>query len=170
MAARVRSVVRFALVGARPDGVSERAWREALKAGWYAVGEYYDRVVQPRKFEPGASSRYNYQARTDRYLKRKQRLAARSWRVKDGGKTDIVYSGITRTAVRRPQTPKPYYNRVVLDTPTPSYVAMRPRKPGRPNMGAELASVTADERAEMERIFVEVVETRIAAYSGGRRT
>ena len=157
------------MTGDKPEGVSVRAWREALKAGWYAVGEYYDAVVQPRKFEPGAAARYGYKARTDKYLKRKQRIAAKSWRVKDGGKTDIVFGGMTRTAVKRRQYPKPYYNRVVVDTPTPSYVQMRPRRPNQPNMGAELASIAPDERLEMERIFKEVVETKIAEYSGGRR-
>ena len=164
-----RSIVRFALLTDQPDGVSVRAWREALKAGWYAVGEYYDAVVQPRKFEPGAASRYGFQPRTEKYLKRKRRTAAKTWKVKDGGELDLVLSGITRTAVKRRQYPRPFYNRVVVDTPTPNYVQMRPRKAGRPNMGAELASVAPDERAEMERIFQTVVESRLQAYSGGRR-
>lgn len=170
MPARVRSAIRFGWVGEKPEGVSVRAWREALKAGWFAVGEYYDQVVQPRKFESGASARYGYQTRKEKYLKRKRRTAERSWRVKDGGLLDLVYSGITRTAVKRRQIPKPYYNRVVVDTPTPKYVAMRPYKTGRPNMGAELTSIAPDERREMERIFQATVETRLAAYKGGRKT
>lgn len=169
MPAGARSVVRFNWAGQRPEAVSIRAWREALKVGWYAVGEYYDQVVQPRKFEPDAAGRYGYQTRKEKYLQRKKRRAARTWRVKDGGHLDLVYSGITRTAVKRRQIPKPYYNRVVVETPTPRYVAMRPWKTGRPNMGAELSSLTTDERRDMERIFQETVEQRLAAYSGGRR-
>jgi len=163
------AIVRFGFVGQKPEGVSIRAWREALKAGWYAVGEYHDRVVQPRKFESGAAGRYGYQTRDAKYRARKQRIAAKSWRVKDGGKSDIVYSGVTRTAVTRRQYPRPFYNRVTMDIPTPSYVQMRPRRMGRPNLGHELTSVAPDERNEMERIFQAVVEERIAAYSGGRK-
>lgn len=169
MAAR-RSIVRFGFVGQRPEGVSVRAWREALKAGWFAVGEYYDQVVQPRKFEPGAAARYGFKPRTDRYLKRKERIAAVSWRVKDGGKLDLVFGGTTRTSVLRTQYPRPFYNRVVVETPTGDWIQMRPKKANRPNLGEELASVAADERAEMETIFQTVVEARIQEYSGGRRS
>jgi hypothetical protein len=169
MPARTRSVIRFGWVGEKPEGVSIRAWREALKAGWFAVGEYYDQVVQPRKFEPGAADRYGYQPRKERYLKSKRRRAERSWRVKDGGLLNNVYSGITRTAVKRRQIPRPFYNRVVVETPTPRYVAMRPYKSGRPNIGAELSSLAADERREMERIFQETVEQRLSQYKGGRK-
>jgi hypothetical protein len=164
-----RSIVRFGWVGQKPEAVSIRAWREALKAGWFAVGEYYDKVVQPRKFEPGAATKYGFRPRTERYLKRKERTAAVSWRVKDGGKLSLVFGGVTRTAVLRTQYPKPYYNRVVVDTPTPDYVQMRPKKANRPNLGEELSSLAPDERAEMEKIFQAVVEARIQEYSGGRR-
>lgn len=166
----VRSIVRFALVGERPEGTSVRAWREALKAGWYAVGVYYDEVVQPRKFEADAAMRYGYQARKPKYLERKKRRAAKTSLVKEGGSRDIVYGGKTRTAVVRRQYPTPYYNRVKVETPTPLYVQMRPYKSGRPNMGAELTSVTADERHEMEKIFQATAESQLAKWSGGRKS
>lgn len=169
MAAGRRSTIRFAWVGEKPEGISVRAWREALKAGWYAVGVYYDEVVQPRKFEADAASRYGYQPRTPKYAARKKRLAAKSWRVKEGGQRDIVYSGVTRTAVKRKQYPRAFYQRVTVDTPTPAYVQMRPRRSGRPNLGAELTSVSSDERAEMERIFKATVEAALSEYRGGRR-
>ena len=155
--------ISFRITSDKPDDVSARGWRTAMVAGWFAVGEYHDRVVQPRKFAPGAAERYGFQRRSDKYLARKQRFAARSWRVKDGGKTDLVYSGITRTAVLRRQYPKAFPTKVWVDIPTPSYVQMRPNTSKRrmPPLGQELVSITADEQTAMEAVFQEAAEERL---------
>jgi hypothetical protein len=152
------STLRFAITTDKPDDVSGRAWREAQRAGWYAVGVYHDEIVQPRKFEPGAAERYGFAERSPRYLARKKRIAKASWKVKDGGETPLVFGGMTRTAVLRKQFPRAFPTRVTLSIPTPSYVQMRPRKANMPAMGVELTSVTEDEQREMEGVFVRAAE------------
>jgi hypothetical protein len=155
--------IAFQITSDKPDDVSQRGWRTALIAGWFAVGEYHDRVVQPRKFAADAASRYGYQPRSPRYMRRKQRLAKASWRVKEGGERDIVYSGVTRTAVLNRQYPRAFPTKVWVDLPTPSYVSMRPntRKRRMPALGQELVSVTAEEKGEMETEFEAAVEARL---------
>lgn len=155
--------IGFTLIADKPEDISGRGWQEALKAGWFAVGMYHDEVVQPRKFETGAAQRYGYQTRTAKYLDRKKRLAQHSYRVKDGGEKDLVYSGATRTIVLRRQYPRPFPTRVWLEIPTPSYVQMRPNTNNwsMPAMGIELTSITPDEQAQMEKIFVLAVEKRL---------
>ena len=155
--------IGFNITADKPDDVSKRGWRTALIAGWFAVGEYHDRIVQPRKFEPDAAERYGYQPRTDKYLERKKRIAAHSWRVKDGGEKDLVYSGMTRTRVLAKQYPRAFPTKVWVDIPTPSYVQMRPNKTKwkMPAMGQELVSITPDEQREMEVAFQAAVEERL---------
>jgi hypothetical protein len=147
----------------QPEDISGRAWRRALVAGWFAVGVYHDETVQPRKFQPGAASRYGYQDRSPKYLERKQRGGAATWRIKDGGRTPLVYSGVTRTRVLSRQLPRAFPTRVWVQIPTPPYIQMRPdrRRWNMPAMGVELTSVTADEIREMEKIFLEAVEAQL---------
>lgn len=157
--------ISFAITADKPDDISGRAWRTALIAGWYAVGEYHDKVVHPRKFQPGAAERYHYQPRSEKYLKRKKALAARSWRVKEGGERELVYSGMTRTITLRRQHPRAFPTKVWVEIPTPSYIQMRPNRTGRranmPATGQELVSITPDEQAEMEAVFVAAVEAQL---------
>jgi hypothetical protein len=155
--------IGFQLTSDQPDDVSGRAWRKAMVAGWFAVGVYHDEVVQPRKFQRDAASRYKYQARSPRYVARKKRIAARSWRVKDGGERELVYSGITRTIVLRRQYPRAFPTRVWVELPTPSYIQMRPRSSrwSMPAMGVELISIAQDEYQEAEKIYLETVEKTV---------
>jgi len=157
--------IAFAITTDQPDDISDRGWRTALIAGWFAVGEYHDRVVQPRKFESGAAERYGYQPRSAKYLARKKRIAQHSWRVKDGGQREIVYSGMTRTRVLLRQYPKAFPTKVWVDLPTPSYIQMRPNRTGSrrnmPALGQELVSITADEQTAMEAAFQQAVEERL---------
>lgn len=152
--------IGFEITSDQPDDVSGRAWRKALVAGWFAIGTWHDAVVQPRKFQPDAATRYKYQPRSPRYLARKKRIAARSWRIKDGGERELVYKGITRTIVLRRQYPRAFPTRVWVELPTPSYIQMRPKR-GRwdmPAMGVELTSIASDEYSEAETVFLEAAE------------
>lgn len=153
-----KQIVRFTLVEDKPADVSGRAWREAHRAGWYAVGTYHDKEVQTRKFDADAERRYGYQPRSARYLARKKRIGQRSYKIKEGGERLLVASGMTRTAVLRRQYPRPFPTRVTLDIPTPSYVQMRPRRANMPAMGVELTSITAAEQTSMEAVFIEAAE------------
>lgn len=157
--------ISFQIITDKPDDISKRGWRTALIAGWFAVGEYHDRVVQPRKFDASAAERYHYQPRSPKYLARKKRIAQHSWRVKDGGEREIVYSGMTRTRVLARQYPKAFPTKVWVEIPTPSYIQMRPNKRGSrrnmPALGQELVSITADEQQAMAAAFREAVEERL---------
>jgi len=155
--------VRFVVAGGKPEGIPIRAWRTALKQAWYEVGEYHDRVIQPRKFRKQAASDYGYQPRKPEYLTRKKRRA-RSGQVKMRGERLLVYSGATRTAVLRRQVPRAFPTRMRMRIPVPDYVGMKPKKPGRPNMGLEIATFTPDELREMEEIFVAAVERILGDY------
>lgn len=157
--------IAFTVTTDKPDDVSGRAWRTALVAGWFAVGEYHDREVQPRKFVQGAAERYGFQPRSEKYLARKKRIAQHSWRVKEGGERELIYSGMTRTITLRRQYPRPFPTRVWVEIPTPSYVQMRPNRTGSraamPATGQELVSITSDEYTAMEAVFVAAVEAKL---------
>lgn len=144
----------FAATVDRPLDVSGRRWKEAQRAGWYAVGKYYDEVIKPRKFAQGADTRYGFKPRSPGYLKRKEKERR--------DPKSLVYGGKTRTAVMRRHYPRAFPSRVSVDLPTPTYIVMRPRRANHPNMGAELTSITADEYREMERVFVAAVEAFLA--------
>jgi len=161
----------FQITTDQPADISARGWRRALVAGWFAVGVYHDEVVQPRKFEPGAEQRYQYQARSKKYLERKQRGGEATWKIKDGGRTPLVYSGVTRTRTLARQLPRAFPTRVWVDIPTPPYIQMRPdrRRWNMPAMGVELTSVTPDEIREMEKIFIAAVEAQLNKERETRR-
>ena len=159
----------FSIYIDKPTDISKRGWREALRAGWRAVGEVYEEEVKPRKFDPDASERYGYKPRSEKYLRKKRKRAKYSWRVKNGGERLLVYSGVTRTAVMRTHRPRAFPTRVTIDIAAPSYIQMRPRNANRPNMGEELTSMTADEIQQAERVFEATVERALARLREKRK-
>jgi hypothetical protein len=163
--------IGFFITADKPDDVSGRAWRAAMVAGWFAVGMYHDEQVQPRKFAADAASRYQFQPRSAKYLQKKKKLAKASWRVKDGGERELVYSGMTRTITLRKQYPRAFPTRVWVEIPTPSYVQMRPKASRwkMPALGQELVSITPDEHRDMEVVFQQAVIAELDRRSERRR-
>jgi hypothetical protein len=162
-----RTIQFFNVAGAKPDDVSVRAWHEALRAGWWAVGMYHDQVIQPRKFQADAAGRYGFQPRSERYVASKRRAMAKTWRVKSD--LDLIHSGVTRTAVLQQQYPRAFPTRVTLSIPVREYVQMRPNKTGRPNLGEEIMRVNADDERQMLALFKLTVAARLQQWRGGRR-
>jgi hypothetical protein len=159
---------KFVYTTRRPAGFSDRGWTEGCKTGMRAVGEWWEAEIKMRHFEADAASRYGYQPRTERYLRRKKAIAAKTWRVLEGGQRDLVLHGQTRGAVRMRHTPRVFPTRLTIHIPTPSYVQMRPRTTGRPNLGEELTRLTADEVQAAERLYATNLERFLDAWREAR--
>ena len=104
----------------RPQGISQRGWRDIAKSGMLAVGTAWDRLFKMLHFGPDAARRYNYVPRTAAYKRRRLRIHGVPLSV------DLRWSGRTLADVRRRQAPRPFPSRVTIDMPTPAYVRMRP--------------------------------------------
>jgi len=156
--------IRWKMTNDKPESVTVRGWREMLKGAWQAVGQWWDRTVKPRLFDADAADKRGWKPRTERYRRAKIRRAAKDSRIKEGGQRDLILTGQTRTDVMRQQVPKAFPTRVTVQIPTREYVQMRPKAPGRPNLGEELATVTAEEQAEGAQIWQAEFERRWNAY------
>jgi hypothetical protein len=125
-------------------GVSIRALREITRESHRIMAVVWHRQFVALHFEPPAKFRYGYKPRTEKYRKRKLR--------KGKGNTDLIYSGLTQETMLRPPLIRAFPNRARLSMAGPSYVGMKPYKGGnRPNLGAEITTITPDEVSVLEQ-------------------
>jgi hypothetical protein len=135
---------RILLTEERPPDVAARAFREMLRAANAAAGRSWHRSALPDHFEPQAHYKYNHKPRSQKWLRRKRRLAAVG-RAERGGRVDNVYSGTLERMVRSWAQVRAFPTRATVTMTGPRYVTMKPRSASRPHIAAELTTVTRDE-------------------------
>ena len=115
------------------------------------AGLRWHRDTLPKHFEPGASTRYQYESRTRAYRRRKQRLK--------GHGRPLEWSGTLKRAVTRMAqvTGSKQTVRVKMDTGAAWYATARIRKHKMPDIPGELTKVTRDEERRMARLMERVV-------------
>lgn len=84
----------------RPLKLIQQRLGPIVRAGGDAVGTAWHNDFLELHFNPAARLRYNYLPRTEKYEKRKQRLAAAGI-VADGGLSDLVFKGNMRDDLLR---------------------------------------------------------------------
>lgn len=145
-------------------GFSRRAKRVLLADANKAAVEYWHRKIIPLHFERAARSRYHYQQRKKPYRDIKQALAAGRRvfvrgqqlpleRVIKGGTVDVVRKGDTEARAEQQQAIFATENKAVMKIRVPSYATNRRSRTGRPNMGAEILTITAQEKKTLVAVW-----------------
>ena len=141
------------LIVERPARLSIRKWRNVLREAHEEVGRVFLRELQPKHFQPGAAARYGYRRRSEKYLKRKRQLAQRGQAI-EGGRTDLVLSGLLRRAVTQFAQVRGFPTRATVSAPLPSYVPVRRRTLKLPPMFEEATRLREDEARLLRRRLV----------------
>lgn len=132
------------------DGLfaSVRDRREVLRAAFQDGGVKWHQEYLPRHFRPSAAQRYGYRPRSDAYLKRKRRDAARGKAV-EGGNTPLVYTGLLKRAVTGFAAVRGFPSRFRVTMNTPSYIPERTRTTTQPPIAQEMTRFTRTELDSM---------------------
>lgn len=150
-----------------PPDVSKRRLKEITREAHRVQALEWHRQFIRFHFNGAARYRYGYKQRRPKYLKKKQRIAGVApGKVLEGGSVDLVYSGLTREAMLRPPLVRAFPNRARLEMAGPSYVAMRPKRPNKPNLGAEITAVTPDEVRTLEKVLNSKLTDGLNAVQG----
>lgn len=125
-----------------------RQTRAVLKGTYAVIGRKWLEDYLPLHFHPIAPQRYGYAMRTGATKKKKKRLAA-AGKVEDGGRLDLVWSGVLKWAMlTHDHRVDAYPTRATIKLIGPSYLSINYR-PGRPNMAREILTVTPDEQKKL---------------------
>lgn len=137
------------------DGVDlgPRQLGKYTKAAHQEVGYRWQIDMLPRHFTRAARSIYRYKPRSRNYEQKKRRLARlRPDLVKDGGESDLVFTGLTKRLMKRRHQVQAYPSRVTIRMVGPSYLRMRPNKSNHPHKAAEITAVTREEERKLTDI------------------
>lgn len=119
-----------------------REHKRAIVAGHYAGGRLWAEQLLGEHFEPGARSEFNYFKRKEKYMRKKIRLA-RLGRVEDGGRRDLVFTGLTRRLARLARNlVRATTTEVKVSIPTPRHIAVRPNRYAGGSLGLELLAIS----------------------------
>jgi hypothetical protein len=154
----------------QPPDVGKRKFANFSRAGMAAIGTLWDREFKMRHFASDAASRYGYQRRRAKYQAGKERKAGRSRSVSPHAANALILTGALRNASRLKQLSRAFPTRVTITIRTPHYVAMRPRRPGIPNIGLEMTATTFAERREMQDEYHRSVEGDLNNFRATRTT
>lgn len=165
------SKLNFILIEDKPIDVAARVWRrDILKPAHEEVGDYWHKNILPKHFKPGAAQKYNHQARTEGYLKKKARLARSGFAKRVSGQLqDNVFTGRMRASLKRSSITRGYPSRVSVSMFGPRYTTMRVWKSNQPDKAAEITRVTQDEERELAQVMVSHVQKNLGKYRAGRR-
>jgi hypothetical protein len=161
--------IRIQFQETRPPETTVRAWREIRRTAIAEAAHHWHREMLPGHFAPNARARYRYQSRTGRYMQRKRQLAQRGI-VREGGSSDLVFSGLLRDTVTRFATIRHFPTRATLQMTGPRYITMRPRASGRPHLAAEVTTVLKGESDQLARIVEKSLQEQLARLREQKRT
>lgn len=131
---------------------SKRAWDRARTRAHADQGSHWHQHLLPKHFQPDAKTRYQHKPRTEKYIKRKKRLA-KIGKVKYGGEVDNVATGFMERILTSSASIRAYPSRVTVGMPGPRYINMRPHKSNQPDKAAEIIRVTDAEAKELEKVL-----------------
>lgn len=123
---------------------TERDKREVLRAAWADAGLKWHQEYLPRHFKPGASSRYGYRKRSEKYLARKVRDARRG-KATEGGAAPLVYSGLLKRSLTSLAEIRGFPSRFTVYMTSPSYVPQKSRDDKQPPIAQEVTRLIPSE-------------------------
>jgi len=143
----------------KPAYMSVRAYKEATRKGFKALGEYWFENMLDSHFEPGAERKYNYRPRSADWIKGKTRGAAKEKNINGGAHVANVWTGRMRDALTRYTRVRAFPTRATLIMVGPPYIKTR-HKPesNQPNKAAEVTRVTTRQSRELSRVLRATVE------------
>ncbi len=139
-----------------------RAFVPALTAAVKTSVGAWHKNVMPRHFKRGASGRYGYQKRNEKYLKYKNK--------RKPGRPDLVYSGYSKKILSMPMrvtASKGIVRGAFASNKKTRHFYMIPS--GHPNKPAELKTLTDGEVAKMSQAVKEMTIARVDAVKTKRR-
>jgi hypothetical protein len=159
------------------QSISIKKWKEASKAMWQMLGEFWHKLILPKHFTLEAKTEYGYQDRTAKYMRYKAR--------RYGHQLPLVLTGHMQRDVERIRDVRPTgdsdkrMGAVHIVLHGPSYLYMYRKDAGAADKGAELRAIsekdakTLSEQADkfIHEIFKEDFNPGQVAYSveGGHR-
>jgi hypothetical protein len=151
--------IGYEIAQSRLDALTVRGRRAVFTAANRAMAELWQRKFKHLHFGIAARHRYGYQPRRPGTLKRKRQLAERGV-VQDGGRVDLVHSGVMRQQVLRyhPIRATPKFSSILLHGPV--YFQIR-YKPGRPNLADEVTRIIPSEGTALAQAALNAAEKEI---------
>jgi hypothetical protein len=131
---------------------SKRAWQRGMRQAHAEQGEYWHTKILPKHFEPGAGAKYGHKPRSDKYQRRKKKLAA-AGKVKYGGMVDNVATGRMETMLKGMGVFRAFPTRVTVYMTGPRYITMRPYETNQPDKAKEITALTAQEISDLENVL-----------------
>ena len=167
-------LVYAASVSARPEHVTVREWRIALRATMLEGGKRFHAkfVKGGKRFTLTAAGDLGYKPRTEKYTKWKRKAALLDRRVrregvrytiKEGGMVPNLLTGVLRDALNLPEF-RGFPTRVRITYPLmPKYARTKPdyRKVIRPWTGKEVVGVTQNEAEDFNRYVESILPEQI---------
>jgi hypothetical protein len=125
-----------------PD-LSRRELHRVMRAAHRAMGVKWAIELLPEHFEPGAGNVFGYAKRTEKWLRRKERLKA-AGRAEGGREDDLVFTGRLRREVLLTArfNINAYPTRVTIRMSGPVYFTLRPRGKGTVRLAREVLSMS----------------------------
>ena len=125
----------------RPVSVSIRKWNEYGRKAHQAMAEHWYGVLLPRHFQPDAKEKYKHQQRTEKYLARKRKAAARGTIPAHHANTDNVYKGrMRRMLLKGSKSVKIFPSRFTVTVTGPRYISMKVLRGDRKALAAKGAT------------------------------
>jgi len=162
----IRIVTRYE----QPPGLSKRKFKEAMRAGHWAMAKLWYAEMLPLHFKRNAAARYGHKPRSVGYTRKKRKFGKSSItfkngkRVKYGGEVDNVYTGDLERNLREWVTIRAFPTRATAVMHGPRYLTMRPHKSNHPDKAAELTEVTNAEQDQLEKELDRVVNEKFNAW------
>lgn len=156
-------IIRVDVSGTRLDDLPVRGQRSVLRNTMREMLQMWSELYLPKHFEEGNRRRYGYKPRSRSTQRRKRRLALYG-AVKDGGRVDLVWTGLTRTMVMRSRfNIKAFPTRARVRLRGPAWFRIRYRY-GHPKLQEEVTVVTPAERRRLARHADRVLESEIKKW------
>lgn len=128
---------------------SERLVGRVMKQVNNDVLEYWHRTMLPRHFRRGADIDYSYQPRSRITNLIKRRLFKRGDAISPD--RPLVRSGKLQNMVKSYVSIQAYPTRAIATMYGPRYAGMKPFRPGLPNLGLEVTTVSTEEISEISQ-------------------
>jgi len=131
---------------------SRRVRNEIYRGACLAIAGRWQIKWLRKHFTRRARQRYRHAPRTEKWKARKKREAAKSSRVKKGGRVDIVYTGLAERLFNKAHAVRAFPTRASINMHGPRYITMRPRGKNRHAIGQEITRTVSEELRDLDRV------------------
>lgn len=146
---------------------SQAGARRVIKAANEGAAVLWRDKMLMKHFRPGAAAKYNYARRKASTIARKRRQAEQGL-VKYSGNRPLVDRGVLEGAMRRLHVIKANWRGATVTLVGPRYFQLR-QQLGRPNLGAEVTRVTADEERQINKTSEQAADAEVERKKPRRR-